>query len=356
MAIEQDKLRILLLADASSFHTERFSEQLKKIGHDIFIASMEHGVVADVTMQPIGPFKSFHYILAKEQLKEIIKQFKPDIISAHYASGYGLLAALVANSFKIPTALSLWGSDIFVVPKKSFLHRWKTKYALNSADIVIGDSDYLIEQANKITDIKKRKKIYWGIEKEFLTYHKKDYFFSKPLKIIVPRHHEDIYNNIYIIQALKDLINDNKIVLTFPSFGSKVDIFKREAHKLINNNIYYYDKMPRADFIRFMSEHDIYLSASKSDSSPVSLIEAMALGLLPVVAKYPGISELVKNQELVFEQNNPDSLLSVMNRIIFNDDNYENTRQENLKFVKENAIFGKNIEHHIDLFTKLINR
>jgi glycosyltransferase involved in cell wall biosynthesis len=344
------------MADAGSFHTERFCSKLKEMGHDIFTVSMELGDVSDITLQPIGPFKSLHYYLAKKQLTEIIEQFKPDLISAHYASGYGFLASLVAKSFSIPIALSLWGSDIFVVPKKSSLHRWKTKFALKTADVVIGDSDYLLTQACKLAKIKNIKKIYWGIEKEFLAYHKKVYSRLRPLKIIIPRHHEIVYNNIFIIKALKDLINNNKIIISIPSFGSQATNFKDEAKKKVNDKIQFYDKMSRDDFIKFMVQHDVYLSASKTDSSPVSLIEAMGLGLLPVVAKYPGIYELFDNQEFLFEQNNSESLLSTINNIINSNSDFEKIRNENFKFVTENSIFEKNIEEYLDVFKKLVNR
>lgn len=350
------KLKILLLADAGSFHTERFSNQLKKMGIDVFTVSMEKGSIADITLRPIGPFKFLHYILAKEQLKKIIEQFEPDIISAHYASGYGFLVSLFNRSIKIPVALSLWGSDIFIVPKKSYLHKWKTRRALKSADLVIGDSKYLLDEASKLADIKNKKRIFWGIEENYLSFHKTDYSLSDPFKIIVPRHHEDVYNNIFIVDALKDLINSGKVAVTFPSFGSKMNEFRKKTKMIVNDKINYYEKMNREDFLSFMSNHDLFLSASKSDSSPVSLIEAMALGLIPVVASYPGVEDLIKDNEFLFEQNRHDSLLDVINNILSFKSKLEDVRYRNLQFVKENAIFRKNIEQHLELFLELINR
>lgn len=325
------------------------------MGHDVFLVSMEKGGIADVVLQPIGPFKALHYYLAKKQLSSIIENFKPDLISAHYASGYGFLSSLVYKKYKIPIVLSLWGSDILVVPNKSFLHKWKTIKALKSAKIVIGDSDFLLEQANNIVELKNKKRIFWGIEEKYLSFHKKEYSISTPLKIIVSRHQERVYNNSFIVKTLKDLINGEKVEITFPSFGSLIKRFRIHSKKLVDDNINYYDKMPREEFIKLMVQHDVYLSASKSDSSPVSLIEAMGLGLIPIVANHPGIFDLINSERFIFEQDNSESLIRIIKMIISSKNDFAGIRNKNLQFVKENAIFKSSMEQHIDIFRSIVN-
>ena len=125
---------------------------------------------------------------------------------------------------------------------------------------------------------------------------------------------------------------------------------------IVDDKINYYDKMNREDFLGFMSNHDLYLSASKSDSSPVSLIEAMALGLIPVVAYNPGVEDLIKDNEFLFEQNNYNSLAEVINIILSSKSKLEDVRYRNLQFVKENAIFERNMKQHLELFIEFIDR
>jgi len=50
------------------------------------------------------------YILAAPRVRRLLGRIKPDIVHAHYATGYGLLGSLAASS---PYVLSVWGSDIY---------------------------------------------------------------------------------------------------------------------------------------------------------------------------------------------------------------------------------------------------
>ena len=346
-------LNILLLADGRSFHTERFLAEIKKRGHQITLASLEIGQLEQVTFERKGSIAQLHYFRAIPQLIELIKKLQPDLISAHFASGYGFIAARANRSFNLPLMTNLWGSDILIVPHKSFLHRWKTKYALKNSDFIVGDSHYLIGEANKIYPFKNKAVIPWGIEERYLALHKSDYNYSTPLKVIVPRPHETVYNNQFIIKALKPLLSENKIEITFPNFGSLVDDFKKSCVDLPNIN--FYNKLNRDEFLKFMASHDIYLSASRSDSSPVSLIEAMALGLLPVAANIKGVREwLDEKSGFPYGENDYAELLQIISSLVDEPKDYAEMRQQNLARVKSEAIFEKNIDYQLELIEKMV--
>lgn len=346
-------LKILLLADGASFHTERFYTALKKRGHQITLASLEKGTLEQFTLEKKGATAQLYYLRAVPQIKGIIKSLKPDIISAHFASGYGFVAALANRSFKLPLMINLWGSDILIVPNKSILHRWKTAYALKKADYIVADSEYLIEKAQNIYRFEKQAVIPWGIEAEHLTLHKKDYNLSSPLKIIVPRHHEEVYNNLFIVKALKPLLREYKIELTFPNFGSQLDDFKNYIDKL--PGIKLYNKLDRTSFLEFMAQHDIYLSASRSDSSPVSLIEAMALGLIPVASNIKGVREWLSQESgFPYKANDQKELFDIIVKLISENNSYDKMRQHNFEKVQNVAIFEKNIDCQVALMKEMI--
>ncbi len=349
------RLKVLILADSRSVHIERLVDEMVLQGCDVKVASLEKGTVNHITLKQKTPFKFLHYVLAKKQVMELLKEFQPDVINAHYATGYGFLAYSITKNYKkVSMILNLWGSDILQVPQKSFLHKYKAKKALSSANYVLGDSQYLIDKAKSIYDFCDYSVIPWGIEKKWLEVHKKDYTLSQPLKIIVPRPHEAVYNNYFIVESLKDLISSDKISLTFPGFGSQLETFKIKSQHLVGDKINFYEKKSREEYIKFLSRFDCYLSNSKSDSSPVSLIEVMALGLIPISADIEGVREWLTNENgFKYQVGDNQALEQIVEKIINIDDSFDSMRRSNFEKVKQSGIYEKNIHDHISVLKRV---
>ncbi len=112
--------------------------------------------------------------------------------------------------------------------------------------------------------------------------------------------------------------------------------------------------MPRDEFLPFMAGHDVYLSASTTDSSPASLIEAMALGLLPVAADIPGVREWLSPESgYLFRQHDSEGLKTLMIRLIQEQDVHRRIREENLARVKQKAVFEENIAEELAIMERL---
>ena len=355
--MKKDGLRVLLLADAGSFHTERFALQLRRQGCRVLVASLEEGRMRRVRLKRLGPVKSFHYLLAVPQVRRIIKRSRPDVVNAHYASGYGFIAARATGNEGPPIVLNLWGSDVLVVPNKSTQHRMKVRMALEAADWVIGDSNYLVESAREIGKLKQTEVIAWGIEKEYLTGHKANYTLGRPLRLITPRTHEEVYNNAFILDSLRPMVERGEVKLTFPDFGSLAGQFKDRTGNLLGHGVELYERLERREFLTFLASHDVCLSASQSDSSPASLIEAMALGLIPVAARTPGIAEWLNAETgLAFEPGDTEELRGIIRKFISSSDSLEQMRRRNLQRVERDAIFEQNVAQQVKIMAELAGR
>lgn len=346
-------MRVLLLGDSRSFHIERLKAELERQDCEVVLASLEDGSMKHLQLKGRGPIRRLHYLLALKEVRATVKKFRPDVINAHFAPGYGYLASRLDRS--VPLVLNVWGSDVLILPKQSIFGKYRTRKALRGSDCVIGDSMYLVDAAKELTQIKSNHVIPWGIEKQHLVFHKGDYSLGRPLKIIVPRAHESVYNNILIVRALEDMINDGRVSLTFPSFGSLFDSFRRECRDLVGDKISFYDKLPREEFMKFMAGHDLFVSASRSDSSPASLIEAMGLGLIPVAADIPGVREwLTAESGFLFTQDAPAHLASIIENLIDGDDPHSAMRQQNFEKVQREAVFEENVARQIAVMREVV--
>ena len=353
--MNKEELKILLLADSRSFHTERFAHELRNQGCHVLVASVERGKMLHFHLVKSGSVQTKYYIKAIPRAHQIIRKFQPDIINAHFASGYGFLVSLLKKFKKIPRILHIQGSDVLVVPHISKLRHYKVVKALKEVDCVVADSNYLAAEAEKLTTIKRSEVIDWGIEKKYLNIHKTDYSLPSPLKIIVPRPHEKVYNNMFIIDALKPLLNEKKVKVTLPEFGSLLSEFEKECSEYLGDSVILYKQMSREEFMPFMSQFDIYLSASLSDSSPISLIEAMALGLIPVAGDIPGVKEWLNPLNgFTFSLEDSKQLGNIISQIIENKNTYSEMRQTNLREVQKRGIFEENIRRQIELMHQLI--
>ena len=347
-------MKILLLADSRSYHTERYMKYLQQEGCDILLASIERGGLDHHPLPSIRHLPStLSYAIATGSVQELIGKFQPQLINAHIASGYGYLMSRLSTN--LPRVLHLYGSDILIVPKRSYLRKIKVSLALKKADVVVADSAFLLEEAEKLSNLESTAVIPWGIEKELLTFHKSDYTLGKPLKILVPRMHEPVYRNDFILDALSELINTDTIELTFSMHGSQYDFFRRKANSLCGDRVKFYEPMERREFIKYMSGFDIYLSASISDSSPVSLLEAMGLGLIPVVAMIEGIDEWISTESgYSFTHNNPMQLTRIIGNLCETGNKHEAMRLANRQTIEERAIFEENMNQQLLMFQKAL--
>ncbi len=353
-------MKVLLLADGSSVHAVRYQAELKSLGVEVVLVSIEAGATVDIKLKRSTGISAIDYMLAAPIIKNIIKCENSDIINPHFACGYGFMTALSGLWKTKPVLLHCLGSDILVSPQKSWLHKWRVVYALKKSHQIVVDSEYLGAEVEKIYNKAKNKVIFWGADRQaFDNYDKKQqngFIWKRPLNVIVPRAHYPVYNNHFIIHALKDLIRNKDITITFPGWGDNLKAFKEMVdHEQINDGIKYYNFKSREKFNEFISDFDIYLSAALSDSSPASLIEAMASGLYPIVGDIPGVKEWMdSNNGALFNFNDTGSLKKAFEKVLEKPSDLEELLNRNYNKAQKDGMFSKNISETVGLMQEMI--
>jgi len=412
VAVTGAHLRVLVLADARSVHTQRFAAELRRQGCAVLVASLEgspvdpalggaeedpkrtaapeaagapgepeEGCGASVRLRRRFPIRTVAYAWAAREVERLIERWRPEAISAHYAAGYGYLLSRVRR--RPPATLHVWGSDVLVVPHRSRLHLRKVVRGLRAADHIFADSRYLAEEAGRLAGVTNVTVHPWGIERRHLQRRLRVGSIGRPLRIIVPRMHETVYDNEFVLEALREMIIRGEATVTFPAFGSRYERFRRRAEGMglrvvsleagaardgtgteadPRGAVCCYEKRNRDGFLALMAAHDVYVSAARSDSSPATLIEAMALGLAPVAADIPGVREwLTPESGFAFRPGDAESLRTILARLATGEAGgaecaLDGLRRRNREQVEREAIFEDNIAAQLAVMRALCGK
>jgi len=142
-------LHIALLARAGSTHTFRWANALAERGAGVHLFSFDEPRELDPRVMwellPGRPPRG--YFLAAGRLRRRLHELRPDLLHAHYASGYGLLARLCRYR---PLVTSVWGSDVYHFPTISPLHRAVLCGNLRAADWVCSTSRVMAERVREL--------------------------------------------------------------------------------------------------------------------------------------------------------------------------------------------------------------
>lgn len=150
-------MKIILLSSAASIDTLQWARNLKLQDIEVIVISQhpKSEDFPDSIPVHILPYAGFiDYFLNAVPLKKIVQKIQSDLINVYYASGYGTTARLV-NFY--PYVLSVWGSDGFEFPYRSFLHKALLKWNLKSADIIVSSSHSMLEQTCQFVERSAKK-------------------------------------------------------------------------------------------------------------------------------------------------------------------------------------------------------
>jgi glycosyltransferase involved in cell wall biosynthesis len=137
-------MRLAFLADASLPHTLRWVNHFAARGHECLLLSVERGpgfACEVVTLPSRRTLPRFlRYTLAVAEAQTRLRAFQPGVVNAHFLPNYGWIAARAGRR---PLVLTTLGSDILLVPQRSPLHAWRTRYVLERCDAVTADAGML---------------------------------------------------------------------------------------------------------------------------------------------------------------------------------------------------------------------
>ena len=319
--------RIALLGPANSIHLRRWANAFVQRGHALCVISQhrcERALLppsAEVVWLPhVGPLGYFRNALP---LRRTLAQWKPDILNAHYASGYGSTAALCG--FK-PTLLSVWGSDVYDFPYESALNGWLLRRNLRRATALASTSEAMARQVRHLVPQCGEIEVTpFGVDLTKFAPDPTDRVAGR-ITIGVVKSLAPIYGVDVLMRAFAGLIQDPGLGavgeacrLLVVGDGPQRDALEALAVELgIAARAEFIGAVAHEQVPAWLNRLDIYAAPSRLESFGVAVIEASACALPVVVSDVGGLPEVVRDGEtgLVVPRDDVPALQAALKRLV----------------------------------------
>ncbi|MHC1576171.1 MAG: glycosyltransferase, partial [Methanosarcinaceae archaeon] len=286
-------MKICLIADATSIHTQRWANYFVQQGEDVHLITYEfpQTEISGVEVHVIRSLSNSLYLaFIPRHLKMLllIRKLKPDIVHAHFISKFGFHAAFLG--FR-PLVMTAWGDDILIIPYWSKLLWYFTKITLKKADLIYAVSEDMAEKIISNFGISPDtvKVVPFGVDIEMFQPVTKEKI-SDTIIVLSNRSFFDVYNIETLINAIPLVIEKNKMVrFLIKGSGPQEGSLKKLADELdICEYVTFVGWTEYKDMPNYLHDCDIYVSTAVSDGTPVSVLEAMACQKLCIVTDVGG--------------------------------------------------------------------
>jgi len=288
-------MKLAIVGNAAVVHTARWVEYFRGRGHEVALWSLEGGPGSlGARRLPRWPLPgALRYPLAAPALARELERFGPDLVNAHFVPNYGVLATLAGRR---PRVVAAWGTDLLITARRDPLQRARARFVLARADLVIADSAGLAAAARALGAPSERVvELPWGID---LARFRPAAEREEGL-ILSTRMHEPVYDLETVIEAAAEVVRERPgIRLVVAGDGGRRGALEGlAAARLPAGRYEFVGRLAPAELAERLGRAAVYVSAARSDSTSVSLLEAMACGAIPVVCDLEGNREWVAEGE-----------------------------------------------------------
>lgn len=303
-------------------------EALEKQGHIVYVVTINNenmqykyedkNTVIRVPGLPVGIYDYRLSTIYPIRIINKIKKWNLDIIHSHTEWGVGTFARIIAKQYNIPlvhTYHTMYEDYVhyitkgyfdsagkklveyitkfycdktiteLIVPTKKTYNLFKKKYEIER-NVHIVPTGINLERFNESVSVTKANKI-----KKLINITKEDFVILFIGRIAKEK------NIPFLLESHKDLIKLNKnYKLVIVGDGPDIDTYKQYVIKYnLEKNIIFVGKVPLEEVPSYYKIADIFVTASKTETQGLTVIEAMASSVLPVCIKDESFENVVVN-------------------------------------------------------------
>lgn len=365
-------MKVLMTADARSVHTKRWAASLKASGVDVAVYSLypasdtffeEHDIRLYVfnlfTYKSNKGLKAalgavvMHW-RAVSDLKTVLRVESPDILHAHYATSFGLVAALTGFH---PFIISVWGSDVYEFPYLSPVNMKAVKFIMDKADRVLSTSFAMAVHTSAFTD-KMIDITPFGVDTALFrkiddcSLYADRQFVIGNVKTLAPKYGIDV-----LIKAFKILRERNRTLslkLVIVGDGPYRNDYVSLVEELgLSDEVEFVGRVPNNELPRYYNSFSVAVSLSRNESFGVVAVEAMACGCPVVVSDTDGFKEVVMDRVtgFVVPVDEPEIAAVAVQKFIDDPTLRERMGNEGIRHVKEMYSWDECVSKMISIYS-----
>jgi len=302
-------VKVLVLADGASIHTQRWMEGLSQAGNsELYLLSMNPAPVRpEITKIPnvkgvhqVAPAKiaeagnNFQYLFQLPMIRKIVREIDPAVITALYLPSYGFVGALIKGSAKLLQFIV--GGDVMIFPDQGLANKMVTKFTLARSEFVVSASETMSKKIVNGFNYRRENILtqQYGLPDWVIEYPEK----PKEFDFVSNRAWVSNSNIDYFLKVLKELPESKTAMI-----GSVVPGSDELGHAITNlacqiPGCELVGGMPYEQNIDVVARGKFHVSVTSSDGASLSVMEAMAVGAIPIV------SDIAPNREWIKDRDN----------------------------------------------------
>lgn len=284
-------MKLCYISAGAFAHVGHYLDHFKAAGHDVTFIALSPSPPRSVPTYQLG-FGSYSsesgkwkYPLSMLAARRLVNKLKPDVVHVHYATSGGL-AGLICGFH--PTVVTAHGTDL-TAGARSPVWRPLLKAVFDHADCVNAVSRGLREMAVGLgADPAKVAELTPGVDTALFSPGPRR-AADGVLRLFCPRRLDPECDPAAVVEAAALLAGRGlDLRLTLAGGGrlrEKVETLVRARG--LERRVEFLGDVANSLMPSLLRAHDLYISASWWDGTSLSLLEAMAAGLFPVVSRIP---------------------------------------------------------------------
>lgn len=302
------RLKLFYFAPAHELHTIRWLSAFVRMGHEVHLATTDVDagraipgvIVHDMNVKGAMP-GPVRFMWRWKKVRGILRTVRPDVVHGHCISISGAYATYFRG---YPLVITPWGSDVLVAPTRSRLQWFLTRWRLLRCDLVTANSEHLKRAVMAFGVSEDRiAMIQWGVNvgriRSFKGCGRLRQLANVPsgaFVVLSTRRLDPICDPEILLRAIPKVLSgtDRNIYFVFIGGGSLQRWLESLACSLgIEKQTRFTGSLAHEVLEECYGDADAYVSVPRSDSTSVSLLEAMAAALPIVVNDVPSNLEWV---------------------------------------------------------------
>ena len=304
-------MRVLYFTRDYTSHDHRFLSALAETEREVYSLRLEkRGAQREDRPLPAGiqqvvwaggqaPVERSAYRKFSRKLREVIAEIKPDVI---HAGSVQTAALVTAMSGFTPLVAMSWGYDMLMDAESTPQMKKDTQYTLDHTSVLVCDCQAVADKAIAFGfDPQRIVKFPWGVDLTHFTPENREKdrqqleWSTDEFIILSLRAWEPLYDVQTVVRGFIDAVRKRpELRLVLLGGGSQGNQLRQ---MLINagvmEKVHFGGRVGYNDLPKYYHSADVYLSASLTDGSSVSLMEALASGTPALLSEIPGNVEWI---------------------------------------------------------------